>query len=74
MSHDMPYGIGTVIAQEANMITVKFDSIEKSNLLDEKYKARPRFEDDETIVSAFTEYGRTMDKIKKLKYQINALK
>ena len=46
------YGKGMVIAQKANQISVRFENIEKSFILDEKYSARPRFENDIEIVSA----------------------
>ena len=68
-----PYGIGTVIEQDINMVKVRFAGVEKSYILDEKYVARPRFEDDEEIVSAFTEYGRTLEKINQLKRELSML-
>lgn len=67
------YGVGTVIDQDVNKIRVKFSNIEKSFVLDSKYAGRPRFEDDEDIVSAFTEYGRIQEQIKKLKQELAVL-
>lgn len=67
------YGVGTVIDQAVNKIKVKFSNIEKTFILDSKYAARPRFEDDEDIVSAFTEYGRIRERLKKLKQELAAL-
>ena len=68
-----PYGIGTVIAQDINMIKVRFADVEKAYILDKKFTARPRFEDDETIVTAFTEYGQAQEKIKRLRRELSAL-
>jgi hypothetical protein len=56
-----------------NRIKVRFSNIEKSFVLDSKYAGRPRFEEDEDIVSAFTEYGRIQEQIKKLKQELAAL-
>lgn len=67
------YGIGVVVAQDVNKIDVQFPEIKKSFILSKKYPARPRFEDDETIVDAFTEYGERMDKINSLKRQLDRL-
>lgn len=67
------YGTGTVIDQEINKITVRFANIEKAFILDEKYSARPRFEDDEQIVAVFTEYGRLQEQIKSLQRELAKL-
>ena len=67
------YGIGTVVEQEVNKVDVQFPDIKKTFILDKKYSRRPRFEDDETIVDAFTEYGRRQEKIKELKRQLDRL-
>ena len=67
------YGIGTVVEQEVNKVDVQFPDIKKTFILDKKYSKRPRFEDDETIVDAFTEYGRRQEKIKELKRQLDRL-
>lgn len=37
-----------------------------------KFTARPRFEDDETIVTAFTEYSQAQEKIKRLRRELSA--
>ena len=42
-------------------------------VLSKKYPLRPRFEEDDTIVEAFTEYGERMDKIETLKRQLERL-
>lgn len=67
------YGIGTVVAQDVNKIDVQFPELKKTFILSKKYPSRPRFEDDETIVDAFTEYGERMEKIKSLKRQLDKL-
>ena len=41
-----------------------------SLILDKKFPARPRFEDDEQIVDAFTAYGRAQEQIKRLKREL----
>ena len=68
------YGVGTIAAQDANRVTVQLSEVEKAFVLDKKYAARPRFEDDETIVEVFTEYGRTQEKIKKIQRELGDLR
>lgn len=67
------HGVGTVIAQEKNIIIVRFQDTEKKYVLDSRYPARPRFEDDEEIVSAFTEYGRAQNELKRLQRELALL-
>ena len=67
------YGTGVVISQEFNKIKVQFASVEKSFVLDKKYSNRPVFEDDEAIVSVFSEYGQIQDQIKKLRLELREL-
>ena len=67
------YGIGTVVSQDINRVTVRFTDIEKSFILDKKYTARPRFENDDEIVSTFTEYGRVQERIKAIQKEIKLL-
>ena len=67
------YGQGVVTEQDVNKITVRFESVEKSFVLDEKYAMRPRFENDEEIVNAFTKLGRAQERIKALQKQIDSL-
>lgn len=67
------YGEGTVIEQDINKIRVRFAEIEKTFVLDNRFAGRPRFEDDEDIVAAFTEYGRIQEKINGLKKELNSL-
>lgn len=69
-----PYGVGTVIAQNHNQIRVRFAETEKDYILHRRYIARPRFEDDETIIAAFTEYEDLQTQLKSLRRQIEMLK
>ncbi len=66
-------GLGTVIEQKINKITVRFLNDQKVYILDKKYSARPRFEDDEQIIEAFTTYGRNQEQIKRLRKEIESL-
>ena len=56
--------------QKDNKITVQFSDIEKAFVLDERYSARPSFENDKEIVAAFTEYGRMLEQINKIKREL----
>ena len=67
------YGVGTVIAQEINKVTVQFSEVTKTYILDKKFIARPRFEDDEDIISAFTVYGQAQEQIKRLQRELESL-
>lgn len=67
------YGTGTVIGQEINKIDVLFGDVQKSFILDKQFPARPRFEDDESIVEAFTKYGRAQEQIKRLQRELELL-
>ena len=49
------YGTGTVIEQDGSKITVRFAGKTMKYVINRKYSRRPRFEDDENIVDAFTE-------------------
>lgn len=68
-----PYGTGTVIAQDRNTIKVRFDDAEKAYILDKKFVARPRFENDDEIISVFTEYGQKQEQIKRLRRELMIL-
>ena len=65
------YGTGVVTSQTDNKITVQFPAAEKAFVLDEKYSARPSFENDKEIVAAFTEYGRLLDRMKQIKREMD---
>ena len=60
-------GVGTVIAQDSNMITVQFPGKTTSYIINKKYKMRPHFENDEEIVDAFTKLDNLKEQ--KLKFE-----
>lgn len=62
-----------MIEQDVNQIKVRFSDVEKNYILDKKYYARPRFEDDEQIVAAFTAYGRLQEQLKQLRQKLEDL-
>lgn len=66
-------GKGTVIEQDMNRIKVAFEGLEKTYILDKKFIARPKFENDEEVVSAFTVYARARERISFLETQIASL-
>lgn len=66
-------GKGIVIKQDGSRITVKFDDGETSYIINRKFDMRPRFEDDEAIVEAFTTYDELMKKREKLEKQLRKL-
>lgn len=68
------YGDGMVTAQDINKITVEFTDVKKSFVIDKKYTMRPRFENDDEIVEAFTNYGNAQAQIRKLRSEIKRLK
>ena len=67
------YGVGTVISQNINNIKVRFSDVVKTFTLDKKFVSRPRFENDEIIIEAFTEYGNKHEEIEQLKRKLKAL-
>ena len=60
-------------AQDRNTIKVRFDGAEKAYILDKKFIARPRFENDDEIISVFTEYGQKQEQIKRLRRELMIL-
>ena len=68
------YGVGIVIEQNTDKIKVKFNSAEKSFVLNAKYLSRPTFENDDEIIAIFTEYADNKERIKKLHKQVDDLK
>ena len=68
------YGVGIVVEQNADKIKVKFNSAEKSFVLNAKYLSRPTFENDDEIIAIFTEYADNKERIKKLHKQVDDLK
>ncbi len=67
------YGVGVIVEQNINQITVRYSDCEKKYFINRKYINRPVFEDDKEIVDAFTEYDEIMEKIKKLRIQIERI-
>lgn len=67
-------GIGTVIAQDINLITVQFENDEKKFKLDKQYANRPRFDEDDEIVEAFTNYARRQERLKELHKKLEQLR
>lgn len=65
--------VGTVTDQSINMITVQYPDAVKKYKLDKQYSNRPRFENDDEIVEAFTQYGRAQERIKKLQKEMEKL-
>lgn len=68
------YGVGMVVSQDVNRIGVQFPGVKKDFILSSKYPQRPRFEDDEDVIEAFTAYGERMERIGQLKRQLDALR
>lgn len=63
VSDKMTGAIGTIIAQEINKVTVQYETGTKTYFINKKYISRPRFEDDDEIVDAFTEYDEKKVKL-----------
>lgn len=66
-------GVGTVIAQDSNMITVQFPSKTTSYIINKKYKMRPHFENDDEIVEAFTELDNLKEQKSNLEKELRKL-
>ena len=67
------YGVGTIVGQEVCKIRVRFPEIEKEFVLDKAFPMRPRFENDEEIVEAFTVYRSKKAEIDELKKDLAKL-
>ena len=67
------YGQGTIVAQDAEVITVRFGNVERRFLLDEKYPRRPRFENDEEYLRVCKEYRQKREEIERLKAEMKRL-
>jgi hypothetical protein len=67
------HGVGHVIAQNDNIITVQFTDETVSYEIHRDHSWRPRFEDDETIVEAFTELEQLRKDKKKLEKELLSL-
>ena len=67
------YGVGTVVGQDINKITVQFSDVQKKFNLDSRHSSRPRFENDEQVVEIFTSYARTQEQIDSLRKELKNL-
>lgn len=67
------YGNGTVIAQEGSKITVQFPAKTTAYFINKQYTMRPRFENDEEIVEAFTELDNLKAQKAKLEKELEQL-
>ena len=67
------YGTGIVIEQENNKIKVQFENAVSTFIINKKYSQRPRFEDDEDIVKAFTKYDDLLQKRQRLETELRRL-
>ena len=67
------YGVGTVVGQDINKITVQFSDVQKKFNLDSRHSSRPRFENDEQVVEIFTSYARTQEQIDNLRKELKNL-
>lgn len=67
------YGTGIVIAQKTPTITVQFEGVAKSFIINKKFPARPTFEDDAEIVAAFTEFDDLSRRLVVLQQQLTAI-
>lgn len=60
------FGKGVVIDQDGSKIKVQFGDKAVSYIINRKYPMRPRFEDDEDIVEAFTMYDELIQQKQKM--------
>lgn len=70
------YGEGIIIKQDENQrskVTVEFKGKTLNFVIDQKFSARPVFEDDEEIVEMYTRYNEVWDGIKKIDKKIKAI-
>ena len=70
------YGEGSIIKQDENQrskVTVEFNEKALNFVIDQKFSARPVFEDDEEIVEMYTRYNEVWDEIKKIDKKIKAI-
>ena len=66
-------GVGKVISQEANRITVQFPGAARSFLISSRYALRPTFEDDAQVVEAFTRYEELLHRRERLQKELDGL-
>lgn len=66
--------VGVIVSQETNSIEVEYEDTTKAYIINKQFVSRPRFEDDEEIVEAFTEYAVINKRIDTLKRELSVLK
>ena len=67
------YGVGTVVAQDGSRITVQFPENTVSYFINNQFAMRPRFENDDEIVEAYTEYDKLKAQKNKLETKLKEL-
>ena len=68
------YGVGIVVKQNENQITVRFGDLDKAFNIHRQYSQRPTFADDEQIVELFSDRYDTLKAIEKIENKIDNLK
>ena len=67
------YGVGRIIHQDGNHITVQFANCTKEFVIHRKYMQRPTFENDDEIVAIYTEMADLNEELKRLQKERTAL-
>lgn len=67
------YGVGTIVKQNINQVTIKFENEEKIFSIHKKFPKRPTFENDDEVVEAFTTYADSVSKIEKLEQELKRI-
>ncbi len=67
-------GVGTIVAQSGSRITVQFPEKTTSYIINKQYAFRPRFENDDEIVEAFTEFDSLKEQKRKLEKELEKIK
>ena len=67
------YGKGLIVSQDINKVLIRFDSCEKTFIINKKYGGRPTFENDAEVVDAMSEYDDLIQRKKQLELKLNAL-
>ena len=67
------YGVGIIVKQNINQVTIKFENEEKIFSIHKKFSKRPTFENDDEVVEAFTTYADSVSKIEKLEQELKRI-
>ena len=67
------HGVGKVISQEINKITVQYADVTKKYMLHRRFSSHPTFENDDMIIELFTEYADKQAKIDHLRKELDSL-